>query len=243
MQLTHSQKQSATPPAKQPPSNAPQPTIQNLLQAFTGTKAFLTLLFDESGSLTPVRELSTSLVNTPAFRLAVEEMKSVPEVADIIAERYMAPAHDLDALLQYPPDSLAHVYASRMKQAGFQTLAAEVEVDSEVSYVENRWQQTHDIWHIVTGFDTSEIGEIALQAFYLAQFRLPLASMLIANALITTTLWQPESLSALLGAIAQGWEMGHIAKPLIAQKWEEGWEKPVAVWQLELNILPVQTDQ
>lgn len=30
--------------------------------------------------------------------------------------------------------------------------------------------------------------------------------------------------------------MGQTAKPLIAQKWEEAWEKPVSVWQAELNV-------
>ena len=211
-------------------------SVKGFFQVLRGTKAFLTLLFDDTGNLEPVDELSTSLVDTHAFQLAVEGMKATPEVAQIIAERYIAPPHDLDALLQYPQDSLGYAYASRLKQAGFQVLAAEVKINSDTSYVENRWQQTHDIWHVITGFDTSEIGEIGLQAFYLAQFQLPLASLLIANALISATLLQPEALSPLLSAIAQGWKMGQTAKPLIAQKWEQAWEKPVAVWQTELNV-------
>jgi ubiquinone biosynthesis protein COQ4 len=214
-------------------------SVKDFFRTLRGTKAFLTLLFDDSGNLAPVLELSTTLVDSHAFQLAVEDMKAVPEVAEIIAERYMAPSHNLEALLQYPKDSLGYAYASSLKQAGFQPLAAEVEIDSDASYVENRWLQTHDIWHIITGFDTSEIGEIGLQAFYLAQFQLPLASMLIANALISATLWQPEALSPLLSAIALGWEMGRTAKPLIAQKWEEAWEKPVSVWQTELNVQKV----
>jgi ubiquinone biosynthesis protein COQ4 len=214
-------------------------SAKDLFRTFKGTKAFLTLLFDESGNLDAVEELSTSLVDTHAFQLAVENMKAVPEVAEIIAERYMAPSHDLEVLLQYPQDSLGYTYASRLKQAGFQPLTAEVAIDSDTSYVENRWQQTHDIWHIITGFDTSEIGEIGLQAFYLAQFQLPLASMLIANALIATTVFQPEALSPLLSAIARGWEMGQAAKPLIAQKWEEAWEKSVSIWQTQLNVQPI----
>lgn len=213
--------------------------VKDFFHTLRGTKAFLTLLLDDSGNLAPVLELSTTLVDTHAFQVAVEAMKATPEVAEIIAERYIAPTHDLEALLQYPKDSLGYAYASSLKQAGFQTLAAEVEIDSDTSYVENRWLQTHDIWHIITGFDTSEIGEIGLQAFYLAQFQLPLASMLIANVLISATLFQPETLSPLLSAIARGWEMGQTAKPLIAQKWEEAWEKPVSVWQTELNVQPL----
>ncbi|MCC5639087.1 ubiquinone biosynthesis protein [Nostoc sp. CHAB 5844] len=217
-----------------------QPSIVRKLK---GIKAFVTLLFDESGNLEPVWELSNSLVDSRSFQLAIATMIKNPEVANILAERYIAPPHDLAALLQYPPDSLGYTYASQMQELGLQTIEAGIEINSDTSYVENRWQQTHDIWHIITGFDTSQIGEIGLQAFYLAQFQLPLASLLIANALIAVTVWQPQTLSLLLMAIARGWEMGKNAKPLIAQKWEEAWEKPVAVWRKELNVQPVNAGE
>jgi ubiquinone biosynthesis protein Coq4 len=32
--------------------------------------------------------------------------------------------------------------------------------------------------------------------------------------------------------------MGLNAKPLFAQRWEDGWEKPLSQWQAELNIQP-----
>jgi ubiquinone biosynthesis protein Coq4 len=213
--------------------------LQSMVQTVRGMKAFITLLFDESGNLEPVWALSDSLVDSAAFRVAIASMKTTPEVAAILSERYMAPPHDLNALLHCPQGSLGYVYAHHMKQLGFQTFEPAIVVDSETRYVENRWQQTHDIWHIITGFDASEIGEIGLQAFYLAQFQLPLASLLIANALISATLLQPDVLNPLLNAIAQGWHMGKTARPLIAQKWEDAWEKPLAVWRAELNIQPV----
>ncbi|XGW00316.1 MAG: Coq4 family protein [Leptolyngbya sp. BL-A-14] len=213
--------------------------LQSIVHTVKGIKAFITLLFDESGNLEPVWALSDSLVDSPAFQLAIASMKNTPEVAAILSERYSAPPHDLDALLQYPQGSLGHAYAYQMKQSGFQTFEPTIVPTSDTRYVENRWQQTHDIWHIITGFDTSEIGEIGLQAFYLAQFQLPLASLLIANALISATLLQPNVLNVMLSAIAQGWQMGKTARPLIAQKWEDAWEKPLTVWRAELNVQPV----
>jgi ubiquinone biosynthesis protein COQ4 len=213
-------------------------TLRSIMQTLRGTKAFLTLLFDDSGSLKPVLELSHSLIDGEAFRLAIVGMKAKPEVAAILAERYIAPPHNLNALLQYPKNSLGYTYASYMREAGFQPLTPAISIDSDTHYIEHRWQQTHDVWHIITGFDTSGIGEIGLQAFYLAQFQLPLASLLIANTLISVTLFQPQVLSSLLMAIVCGWEMGRNARPLIAQKWEEAWEKPVAVWRTELNVCP-----
>ncbi|MBF2025939.1 MAG: ubiquinone biosynthesis protein [Oscillatoriales cyanobacterium C42_A2020_001] len=222
-----------------PLNRQPIANLKGWLQAFQGAKAFLAILLDDSGNLDLIDELGFSLLDSPAFQLAIAEMKNDPDVAAILAERYIAPDHNLGTLLQLPPDSLGYKYASHLQQAGFEPIMIDLPITSESRYVENRWQQTHDIWHIITGFDTSEIGEIGLQAFYLAQFQLPLSSLLIANALIAATVFQPESLSPLLNAIAQGWEMGQTAKPLIAQKWEEAWEKPVSVWQQELNVQPI----
>jgi ubiquinone biosynthesis protein COQ4 len=221
------------------PLTSNKTALHSLIQTMRGTKAFFDLLFDESGSLAPVWELSNSLVDSPAFQLAVASLKTMPEVADLLRERYIAPAHDLNALLHYPAGSLGYVYAHYMKQEGLYPIEPAIAIDSDTRYIENRWQQTHDIWHVITGFDTSAIGEIGLQAFYLAQFQLPLSSLLIANALISVTLFTPEIINPMLSAIARGWEMGKTAQPLIAQKWEEAWEKPVTAWRTELNVFPI----
>ena len=155
----------------------------------------------------------------------------------LIRDRYIPPAYDLNKLLMYPENSLGYVYATTMKKAGFDpNLHAGMTAESEAQYVELRLSQTHDIWHIVTGFDASPIGEIGLQAFHLSQFPYPLATMLMANGLMYSTLLSPEELPPLLEAIAQGWQMGKTTRALFAQKWEEAWDKPLVQWQRELNI-------
>lgn len=112
--------------------------------------------------------------------------------------------------------------------------------ESDAHYVEIRISQTHDLWHIVTGFDTSFIDEIGLQAFYLSQFAYPVGTMLVGNSLMSMTLREPAQLPQLIEAIAQGLQMGKSAKSLFAQKWEEGWEKPLKQWQTELNLQPIR---
>lgn len=210
-------------------------------QFLTAIKGFFTLLTTE-GNLDAVDELSSILIHSHAYELASETMQINPDVASVIQERYSPPPHDLEQLLQLPPDSLGYIYASKLKELGFQRIDLEIEINSDTTYIEYRWQQTHDIWHLVTGFSASIIEEIGLQAFYLAQFRLPLAGMLIANSLISMTLLTPEDLPQLLNTIAQGWMMGLKAKPLFAQKWEDAWEKPLSQWQTELNIQPFNSN-
>lgn len=206
-------------------------------QFLTAMKGFFTLLTTKD-NLDAVDELSSILIYSRAFELAAETMQTDPEVANLIQERYHPPVHDLEQLLQYPTDSLGYLYASTLEQSGFERIDPEIVINSDTAYIEYRWQQTHDIWHLITGFNASPIEEIGLQGFYLAQSRLPLASMLIANALISTTLLTPEDLPQLLKTIEKGWMMGLQAKPLFAQKWEEAWEKPLSQWQTELNIQP-----
>jgi ubiquinone biosynthesis protein COQ4 len=185
-----------------------------------------------------VDEMSRTLLETPSFEKAVKTLQQDPDCAALIAERYMAPAHDLEALLKYPEDSLGYLYAKKMKEQGFRAedLYEGLSITSDTSYVEARLSQTHDIWHIVTGFGPSVNDEIGLQAFHLTQFPYPLGVSLVSSGMMSTMIFSPDELPTLMEAIRKGLEMGKAAKPLFAQKWEENWEKPLREWQLELVI-------
>jgi ubiquinone biosynthesis protein COQ4 len=210
-----------------------------LIQNMFLLKSFVAMLMGDS-SLKVVDEMSYGLLDTSAFALMAEHLKRDPVCAELIDDRYIPPAHDLDRLLSCPKDSLGYIYAAAMKKSGFDpNLHAGMTAKSDAHYVEMRLSQTHDIWHILTGFSTSPMGEIGLQAFHLPQFPYPLATMLIANSLIASTLSDPTQLPALIAAIGQGWRMGEMAQALFGQKWEESWEKPLKQWQAELNIQPI----
>jgi ubiquinone biosynthesis protein COQ4 len=210
-----------------------------LIQKIFLLKSFIAMLMGDS-SLKVVDEMSYGLLDTQAFSLMAEHLKRDPACAELIGDRYIPSAHDLDLLLTYPENSLGYIYAAAMKKSGFDpNLHAGMTIESDADYVELRLSQTHDIWHILTGFSTSLIGEIGLQAFHLPQFPYPLATMLIANSLISSTLSDPAQLPALIAAIGQGWRMGESAKALFAQKWEEAWDKPLTQWRSELNIQPI----
>jgi ubiquinone biosynthesis protein Coq4 len=203
-------------------------------------KSFIAMLYGDD-SLANVGQLTDALLETPAFDLATRHLQRDPACAKLICDRYIPPRHDLDRLLTYAPDSLGYIYAATMKKSGFDpNLHIGMTAETDAKYVELRLSQTHDLWHIITGIDTSPIGEIGLQAVHLAQFPYPLATMLVANSLMSSTLFAPTELPKLLGSIARGWEMGETARSLFAQRWEEGWEKPLLQWQAELNIRSIQ---
>jgi ubiquinone biosynthesis protein COQ4 len=193
-------------------------------------------------SLDVVGEMVFALLDTPSFDLAVKHLQRDPQSAALIKERYMAPPHDLTTLLQYPPDSLGYIYGKSMKATGFRAedLYQHMPIYSDASYVEARLSQTHDIWHIITGFGASPTDEIGLQAFHLSQFPYPLAVSLLSSSMMSTLLLAPEELPTLLNAIQTGADMGKNTKSLFAQKWEEAWEKPLNQWRDELNLIPLK---
>jgi len=214
--------------------------FMSILSKLLIVKSSVLMLFGDS-SLKTVGELTYGLLETPAYDLVARHLNQNPACAALIRDRYIPSAHDLETLLTLPPDSLGYIYAAEMKRKGFDpNLHAGMTAKSDAEYVELRLSQTHDLWHIITGFDSDLIGEIGLQAFHLPQFPYPLATMLVAISLISTTLKEPEMLPKLLDAIAKGFQIGKSAKSLFAQKWEEEWEKPLSQWQTELNIQPIR---
>ncbi|OKH35885.1 hypothetical protein NIES2119_19300 [[Phormidium ambiguum] IAM M-71] len=201
-------------------------------------KGIVTLLRDP-GKTDSVYDVEEGLRNIKAAQLSVDFLKSKPEVAAIISERYLAPEPNIDALLKLPKGSLGYEYAFYLTEAGFDpNFYRKIEVVDDVSYVFLRIRQSHDIWHIITGMNTDVIGELGLKGFELAQTRRPMSIILLAGGLLRTLLNSPEDLDILLDRIAVGYRMGAKAKPFLAQKWEENWQKTVAEWRIELGVEP-----
>src|SRR5262245_19435784 len=90
---------------------------------------------------------------------------------------------DLDALAASPIGTLGRAYADFLRSHGltpevFDAPPAAIR-DPAASYAIQRIRQTHDLWHVVTGYETDAASEVALQAFTFAQVRAP-SSLILA---------------------------------------------------------------
>ncbi|MEH2137624.1 hypothetical protein [Nostoc sp.] len=93
-------------------------------------------LFREPTNLDYVYNLEDELRYTQASLLAVEWLKTQPQVSLLIKERYIAPSPNIEVLLQYPEDSLGYTYASYIKKSGFDpAFYRQMQVEDDVSYV------------------------------------------------------------------------------------------------------------
>ena len=96
--------------------------------------------------------------------------------------------------------------------------------------------ESHDLWHVVTGFDTDVAGEIGLQAFYLAQLPARLAAAILAIAMTNTFLYAFDERGARMDAVVRGWQLGRAARPLLGVRWAELWTLPLAEVRARLGL-------
>jgi ubiquinone biosynthesis protein Coq4 len=166
----------------------------------------------------------------------LDHMRLKPETAALIDARYTAPLPDVSELLGLPEGTLGRAFAEHLSARGLSTDFYPIKtVSDEASFVAMRMRRTHDIWHVVTGFDTDVPGELGVQAFMLSQLHTPFAILLLTIGLVRS-LWTPESLEPVMNAAARGWSMGQVSRPLFAQKWELSWERPLVELRRELGI-------
>lgn len=210
------------------------PDILKALQAFLS-------FIDVGVGIQEIFDVEDALANHEVCAAQITYLKSHPEIAQLFEERYLAPDPNLEELLKLPEDSLGFTYASNLQAVNYKPdFYPKIEVKDDVSYYVQRMRQTHDIWHTVSGYGLTDFGGVGLAGFQFANNRDPLAVMLIAGALLNLIKVHSDYLNPFILILQQGYYAGNQAKPFLAQKWEEAWEKPLANWRSELNVAPLR---
>ena len=199
--------------------------------------AGLTSFLKNPGSLESVFAVANSVKDGPLGDQMMSHLLKDSQFKSLVKERWRPQPIDLSALQTLPEGSLGRCYADQLIRQDItpETLIDPSPVDSEKDFIVHRLKETHDITHVLTGFGIDGASELGLQGFNLAQNRSPLAVMLIFGGMLSA-LQNDEALSPMLRALAQGFQMGLDAELVIARKLEDGWDRPLADWQRELNL-------
>jgi ubiquinone biosynthesis protein Coq4 len=107
---------------------------------------------------------------------------------------------------------------------------------TETAWLRAHLFETHDLWHVVTGFDTDVPGEAGLQAFYLAQFPGRLPAVLLSILFINTFLYKFEESDARMDAITHGWALGKRAEQLLGVRWNDLFALPLSDVRTRLGL-------
>lgn len=176
-----------------------------------------------------------------------EGARSRGEISDPFADaglerlwqsRFRAPSYEVDDLLQLPEGTLGGAYARHMKSRGLRPdFFEDVPPRHRMHFLRLRLRQTHDIWHVLSGFDTDEFGEVGLQGFYFAQFTNGQSALILASAMLKSVLrGRFGDLEKHLDAFCEGYRNGRNAASLLAVEWEGMWGEDLAAVRQRLKI-------
>lgn len=151
---------------------------------------------------------------------------------------------DRAALAALPPGTLGRAYfemterakisAQGIVDASMATGEPEEVIDPDLRWVGERMRDTHDLWHVVTGYQTDVIGELALLAFTLAQAPHLGIGLIVGFGYLQRYPQVNEH-------IRTGYRRGRRAQWLPAVEWEALLDQPLDAVRAQLGIdeLPV----
>jgi ubiquinone biosynthesis protein COQ4 len=207
-----------------------------LQRAFRASVALLRLMRNPS-ALDEVFALADALATPTALRGLVAAFEEQPVAKEALSQRLSISLPALPLLAQLPPGSLGYELAAVMNERKLDPSSIpRRHADTPERWVVAHIYQTHDIWHIVTGFDTDVEGEVGLVAFYLAQMPNPTHRALLAGAVVRLCLLEPEKTAVRLQAIAVGWTAGRRACSLLGIDWNSLWGAPLSEIRESLRL-------
>jgi ubiquinone biosynthesis protein Coq4 len=151
--------------------------------------------------------------------------------AKLIADREVS--IDLHTLSQLPADTLGGAYARHMLAQGF-TADSFIDNDQD-TFFDQRLGIAHDVQHIMTGFDSSPIGEFGLAAFMLVQYR-DLLNVFVLSWVPWSMIGNMRRIPKLMAALGRGLLGGWRSRPLVAYPFEDNWHKSLLEVRQELQI-------
>lgn len=188
-----------------------------------------------------VLKLGNQLLSKDNEKSNQERYLQNPKMAAMIRNRVGIEKIDLEGLKEFSQGSLGLAYYEFIKgnrlDASFYQMHTKINLETDYEYIVFRIRQTHDLWHVVTGFRTTQEGEAGLIAFYYAQLQSPLSALIIGLAFIHFLLKRPKDLPLLFDEVTKGWQMGKNAKSLLIYPWESNWSKSLQDIRKELGVL------
>jgi ubiquinone biosynthesis protein COQ4 len=200
-----------------------------------------------------VFDMEDGFRDTIWMKMCIGHLRKDSASSMIIDERYLGPEYDLDLMLKLPTDSLGYTYAKLMstKKLHPHFYRDRTSTKSETDYVTMRVRKTHDMYHILSGFDM-QIGEVGTIALNVIQYGYP-SFMLIELIGLTMACFPTlaeqkdiekdttESIAGLVfDTLSLGIKMGREAKPLFPVKFEDMYENSLNEVRKKLNITPVK---
>jgi len=149
------------------------------------------------------------------------------------------PTIDLEELSQLPKGTLGYEYARHMKQNNIQPLKISPDLKEEADRdpFALRYTITHDIFHILLGFDTTYAGEMGIFGFTAGQNYSKMLKIAEPLILLLFCLIKPHKIKEISKSDRIGKALGKQAECLLVYPFEKNWSRPIDDVRTELKLL------
>lgn len=200
-------------------------------------QAFETLLigpeagYDASSITAAVASLGSAVA--PDFRELVEAAANEHSGAGQAAEKAIPPLLELSDLAHAPVGSLGNSLYRMLVDNGYDAEVLDREsiglanLPPALRYLNTRILQMHDVWHLVAGYQTTSLHEIAISSFQLAQFGHNYSAMFLATVSVMSQNNSADAFNLMMQIIAESWRHGCQSPPLMAIPFEAEWHSSI----------------
>lgn len=163
------------------------------------------------------------------FLARVAEMSYLWPGVSQISNRPLPDHVRLEDLAACPPASLGRAFHDLIVDNKFDLEVLDRDsiglskLPKPLDYLNTRILQSHDLWHITAGYETTSLHELAISAFQLAQFGHSYSAQFLAISAATGALAPDFAYPILMDTMTSAWVHGRETPPLITLEWETLW--------------------
>ncbi len=185
-----------------------------------------------------VFQMRDSAADPKMTTAVMNRLRREPGIEEAFTKRARLGSFTLEELRALPEGSLGRAYGTFMEANGLTPDAIpHVDANGGPEYMRAHLYETHDLWHVVTGFGPDPAGEAGLQAVYAAQLPGMLPAALVSALLLNAAIERSSAKTKeRFDAVARGWELGQRAKMLFGYPWRERFATPLEEVRRELGI-------
>jgi ubiquinone biosynthesis protein COQ4 len=192
----------------------------------------------DPADLSPTIEMYRIFSKDKSFQdAAAKQLMANKDFAHMYETWYAPPAPSFPELLALPKDSFGYLYAEHMKKNNLDPdYITAFEHKNILSYLWLRARQVHDIGHMLTGFDTSLLGEVGLKGFEIAQYGSPSGAANITAGLFALICQKPGDVNLFFDTFIKGYDIGKRWPLFMAIPWNEEWQTPLSTLKAKYQI-------
>ena len=140
-------------------------------------------------------------------------------------ERVVAGPIIIEELEALEHGTLGQIFAEHCRNRGLNPNLVDIPLEVESDWLLNHLFQSHDIWHVITGWANDEVGEVGLAGFYCGQLRCPpFFIFLFSLIMLKKVLRRDDQINEHISAFCSGYQSGRTAQPLFGVDWSQHWD-------------------